>query len=116
MADSPATRYATPRQLFAWATFDWAATPFFVVVITFIFAAYFTQAVAANPVDGTAQWGWAMTIAALIIGVLAPIFGAVADAGGRRKPWLRRLRAHRRCRHGGLVGDHAPRRASCCWR
>ncbi len=88
MADSPATRYATPRQLFAWATFDWAATPFFVVVITFIFAAYFTQAVAANPVDGTAQWGWAMTIAALIIGVLAPIFGAVADAGGRRKPWL----------------------------
>lgn len=88
MADSRPTRYATPRQLLAWATFDWAATPFFVVVITFIFAAYFTQAVAANPVDGTAQWGWAMTIAALIIGVLAPIFGAVADAGGRRKPWL----------------------------
>ena len=64
MPDSRPTRYATPRQLFAWATFDWAATPFFVVVITFIFAAYFTQAVAANPVDGTAQWGWAMTCAA----------------------------------------------------
>ena len=87
-AAAPAHAYASPRQLFAWATFDWAATPFFVVVVTFIFAAYFTQAVAANPVDGTAQWGWAMTISALVIGVLAPIFGAVADAGGRRKPWL----------------------------
>ncbi|MFO1036614.1 MAG: MFS transporter [Geminicoccaceae bacterium] len=88
MPDSRPTGYATPRQLFAWASFDWAATPFFVVVITFIFASYFTQAVAADPVRGTAQWGWAMTCAAIVIGVASPVFGAIADAGGRRKPWL----------------------------
>src|SRR4051812_25897452 len=88
LPDTPPPRHATPRQLFAWATFDWAATPFFVVVITFIFAAYFTQAVAANPVEGTAQWGWAMTCAAVLIGIASPVFGAIADAGGRRKPWL----------------------------
>lgn len=88
MPASPQPRHATPMQLFFWATFDWAATPFFVVVMTFIFAAYFTQAVAANPVEGTALWGWAMTAAAVLIGTTSPVFGAIADAGGRRKPWL----------------------------
>lgn len=79
---------ASPRQLAAWASYDWASSPFFAVIITFVFAAYFTQGVAPDQVVGTAQWGWAMTISALLIAAASPILGAVADAGGRRKPWL----------------------------
>lgn len=79
---------ATTRQLAAWASFDWASSPFFAVIITFVFASYFTQGVAPDAVVGTAEWGWAMTISALLIAVASPILGAVADAGGRRKPWL----------------------------
>jgi MFS transporter, UMF1 family len=74
--------------LFAWALYDWAATPFFAVIITFVFAAYFTQAVAANEIDGTAQWGFAIALSGLVIAVLSPMLGAIADVGGRRKPWL----------------------------
>jgi UMF1 family MFS transporter len=79
---------ATPRQRLAWALYDWANSPFFAVIITFVFAAYFTQAVAPDPVTGTAWWGWAMTGSALVIAVSAPVMGAIADAGGPRKPWL----------------------------
>ncbi len=79
---------ASPRQLLAWAFYDWASTPFFAVVITFVFAAYFTQSVAANPIDGTAQWGFTMALSGLTIAVLSPMLGAIADVGGRRKPWL----------------------------
>jgi MFS transporter, UMF1 family len=72
----------------AWAIYDWAATPFFAVIITFVFAAYFTQAVAANEIDGTAQWGFAIALSGLVIAILSPMLGAIADVGGRRKPWL----------------------------
>jgi MFS transporter, UMF1 family len=80
--------HATPRQLFCWALYDWAATPFFAVIITFVFAAYFTQGVAANEIEGTTQWGFAIALSGLTIAVLSPMLGAIADVGGRRKPWL----------------------------
>jgi len=72
----------------AWCFYDWAASAFPAVITTFVFATYFTQGVAADPVTGTAMWGHATAIAGLTIAVLAPIVGAVADHGGRQKPWL----------------------------
>ncbi|MCB2101091.1 MAG: MFS transporter [Rhodobacterales bacterium] len=72
----------------AWAVFDWANSAFPAVIVTFVFAAYFTQGVAADTVTGTAQWGWAMSLSALAVALSAPVLGAVADQTGRRKPWL----------------------------
>jgi MFS transporter, UMF1 family len=37
---------------------------------------------------GSALWGYAMGAAGLTIGVLAPVLGAIADAGLPRKPWI----------------------------
>ena len=54
----PRDAHATPRQMLAWAFFDWASSPFFAVVITFVFATYVTTVVAPNEIEGTAQWGW----------------------------------------------------------
>ena len=88
LSGPPPAAPATTPQMAAWAFFDWAASPFFTIIITFIFPAYFTRAVAADPVTGTALWGWAMTGAAVLIAVLSPVLAAIADTGGRRKPWL----------------------------
>lgn len=79
---------SSSRQLLAWALYDWANSPYFAVILTFVFATYFTQGVAVNEIDGTAQWGLAMSISALLIALSSPVLGAIADAGGRRKPWL----------------------------
>jgi len=73
---------------FSWALYDWANSAFAAVIVTFVFATYFSQAVAIDEVTGTAQWGWAMTVSALLAAVLGPTLGAIADAGGRRKPWI----------------------------
>ena len=76
------------RALFAWCLYDWANSAFPTVVATFVFAAYFTKAVAADVVSGTAQWGYAMSLSALGVALAGPLLGAVADHSGRRKPWL----------------------------
>ncbi len=76
------------KSLIAWALYDWANSAFPTVVITFVFAAYFTKGVAANEVIGTSQWGYAMSLSAFAVAMVAPALGAIADVGGRRKPWL----------------------------
>lgn len=79
---------APTRALVAWAFYDWANSAVATVVTSFVFATYFTRAVAESPELGTAQWSHAQSAAALAIAILSPILGAVADRGGRRKPWL----------------------------
>jgi UMF1 family MFS transporter len=86
---APAMQPAAPtRDLVAWSLYDWANSAFPTVVTTFVFAAYFTQAVAASPELGTAQWSRAQSLAALAVALLSPVLGAIADRGGSRKPWL----------------------------
>lgn len=71
-----------------WVLFDWAAQPFFTLVTTFVYAPYFAGALVADPVRGQALWGYATAFAGLVIALLSPVLGAIADAGGRRKPWI----------------------------
>lgn len=76
------------RGRLAWCFYDWANSAFPTVIITFVFAAYFTEGVVKDSVAGTAMWGQAMGYSAFVVAVLAPMLGAVADHTGRRKPWL----------------------------
>src|SRR5215813_916285 len=79
------------RAVIAWCLYDWANSAFPAIVQTFVFATYFTSAVAPTPAVGTVLWGQANSIAALAIAILGPVFGAIADQGGARKPWLSAL-------------------------
>jgi UMF1 family MFS transporter len=76
------------RGRLSWAFYDWANSPFTTIVITFVFPAYFAQGIVGDEVRGAALWGYAIGISGALIAVLGPIFGAIADEGGRRKPWL----------------------------
>ena len=76
------------KQIIAWSFYDWANSAFPTLVTTFIFATYFTRMVAKNTFIGTAMWGDATAIAALVIAILGPILGAITDRTGRRKPWI----------------------------
>lgn len=79
---------APSKGLFAWAMYDWANSAYFVMIQTFVFAAYFAQSIAENETVGTALWGNMIGIAGLVIAFTAPFLGAIADEGGRRKPWI----------------------------
>lgn len=68
--------------------FDWAAQPFFTVVTTFIFGPYFIARMASDPAAGQAAWGYGVAAAGVVIAILSPVLGSVADQTGRRKPWI----------------------------
>jgi UMF1 family MFS transporter len=68
--------------------FDWAAQPYFTLINAFIFAPFFATALAANPADGQALWGYAAGFAGFLIAVMSPVMGGVADRVGPRKPWI----------------------------
>jgi len=76
------------KKIIAWALFDWGNSSFSAIITTFIFAAYFTRQVAENQIIGTHQWGNAIALSGLLVAILGPIFGAIADYGGARKRWL----------------------------
>jgi UMF1 family MFS transporter len=76
------------RAIFAWCLYDWANSPYITLITTFVFSTYFTQGVAPTPEKGAAWWGWTMGASAIVIALLSPVLGAIADRGGRRKPWL----------------------------
>ncbi|QCI64748.1 MFS transporter [Phreatobacter stygius] len=84
----PPAEPARSAAITGWVLFDWAAQPYFTLINTFVYAPFFASAVAANPVEGQAMWGFATSAAGLAIAFLSPILGAIADASGRRKPWI----------------------------
>ncbi|WP_235896679.1 MFS transporter [Oceanidesulfovibrio marinus] len=82
------SRYATRKEMVAWALYDCSNNGFVTPIQTFIFAAYFTKAVAENPAIGSAMWGNMISLAGLVVALGGPLLGAVADRAGRRKPWI----------------------------
>lgn len=93
---------------FAWAVFEWARNPYYILIVIYIFAPYFAREVigadviASGELDGldpatavqTANAKGQAAIASVtkwagFVGALtAPFLGAALDRGGRRKPLL----------------------------
>jgi UMF1 family MFS transporter len=71
-----------------WALFEWGRNPHVLLVTIYIFAPYFTATVVGDPVRGQAVWGYVNGIGGFGIALLGPVLGAIADTGGRRKPWI----------------------------
>ena len=80
--------YPRRAAVISWIFFDWAAQPYFTLITTFVFAPYFATHVASDPASGQALWGFATAAAGLLIALMSPVLGAIADSSGRRKPWI----------------------------
>jgi UMF1 family MFS transporter len=78
----------TRGRVVAWAFWDWGSAAFNAVVTTFVFTVYITGSSFGDEDVISAQLGWALSIAGLLIAVLAPITGQRSDTSGRRKFWL----------------------------
>ncbi len=79
---------ASPLGQISWAMFDFARSPYILLITIYIFAPYFTNVLVHDPVRGQAIWGNILGYSGIAIALLAPFLGAIADAGGRRKPWI----------------------------
>ena len=74
----------------AWALYDFGNSTFATTVMAGLFPAFFKQYWSAGIDAATSTWnlGLANGISSLIVVVLAPIVGALADAGQAKKRWL----------------------------
>jgi len=78
------------RELRAWAMYDWANSAFQTTIIAAIFPIFF-QKVAAADVPGpvaTSRFAWATTWAILVVAMVAPLLGAIADRAPVKKRFL----------------------------
>jgi UMF1 family MFS transporter len=76
------------KKVWGWMMYDWAAQPYNTLLITFIFAPYFTSAVVGDPVAGQSMWGIMLAIVGITLAFMGPVSGAIADTTGPRKPWV----------------------------
>jgi UMF1 family MFS transporter len=77
-------------ELRAWAMYDWANSAFQTTIIAAVFPIYFHSVVASGlpPATATSRFAWATTIAIVIVAVVAPLLGAIADYAAMKKKLL----------------------------
>ena len=81
------TNISTRKRIWGWFFFDWASQPYNTLLITFIFAPYVKELMG----DGSAAqsaWGFGIGAAGIVIALLAPVLGAMADLSGNRLRWI----------------------------
>src|SRR5262245_11990900 len=74
----------------AWAMYDWANSAVQTTIIAAVFPIYFHNVVAADlgDAEATSRFAWATTLAIVIVAVVAPLLGAIADYAAMKKKLL----------------------------
>lgn len=85
---SASTAVPDRKSVASWCLYDWANSAFTTLVVTFVYATYFTQTFAENADRGTVLWSRGVTVSSLIIALVSPVLGAMADRSGLRRPFL----------------------------
>ena len=80
----------TRRGELAWALYDWANSAFATTVLAGLFPVFFKSYwnSGVDPATSTLRLGTANSVASLVIALMAPALGAIADAGGLRRRLL----------------------------
>ena len=85
-----AKKYHLTRAAWAWAMADWANSAYTTTVIAVFFPIFFKQFWASNllATESTFYLGLSNSINSIILFVVAPFLGALADISGRKKLYL----------------------------
>lgn len=75
------------REVLAWCFFDFANSSFTTLIVTVAYSIYFAQVVAKG-YQAEQLWGWGYSGSMLIIAILSPWLGAVADCSAKKKQFL----------------------------
>jgi UMF1 family MFS transporter len=79
------------RVINAWAMYDWANSAFAVIILTAVFPVYYRGLVTnagRGAEDATAYWAYTTSLSLLVVALLGPMLGAMADIAGGKKRFL----------------------------
>lgn len=87
-----APSYASRREIFGWAMFDFANQAYTLLIITVVFGELFTTVIVGDRGDGfrlaNFLWSLALAISYLMVVITAPLCGAVMDYRAEKKRFL----------------------------
>jgi len=74
----------------SWSMYDWANSAFATTIMAAVLPIYYSaiSEPSLTPNQATAYWGYTNSIALLLVALLSPILGAVADFRGAKKRYL----------------------------
>ncbi len=78
---------STKRERWAWYLYDFGNSAYAAVVLLAIYATYFKEGVVGGA-EGSRLWGLAIGIAMLVVAVISPVLGTIADFSGAKKRFL----------------------------
>jgi UMF1 family MFS transporter len=78
------------KSIFGWVLYDWANSAFATTVMASFFPIFFKEywTVGTDPVVSTAKLGLANAAAGILVALMAPVLGAIADRGEAKKKFL----------------------------
>lgn len=80
------------KEEISWCFYDWANSAYSMIITATILPIYFKM-VAGNggmsSADSTAYWGYTISISTLIVSILAPVLGTIADYKGNKKKFFK---------------------------
>jgi UMF1 family MFS transporter len=78
------------KKVISWSLYDWANSAFATSVMAGFFPVFFKQywSTGVEVTTSTFRLGMANSVASLIVAVLAPVLGAIADRGGAKMKFL----------------------------
>jgi UMF1 family MFS transporter len=88
LEDAAAASPVTKKEILGWCMYDVADSAFTTVIVTALYAPYFSKIVVGDPQRADFLWGIAASVSELVVAILAPILGAIADFSGSRKKFL----------------------------
>ncbi|NLE93213.1 MAG: MFS transporter, partial [Chloroflexi bacterium] len=71
----------------AWYLYDFGNSAYAAIILLAVFSAYFKNVVVGGA-EGTRMWGIAVGIAAILVALISPILGAIADSSRSKKLFL----------------------------
>ncbi len=74
----------------AWCLYDWANSAFATTVMAALLPPYFSNVAAAGlpGAQATSYWGYGVSLSMVLVAVMGPILGAIADYAGGKKRFL----------------------------
>jgi len=87
MEQSLTTQKVSRRNRWSWYFYDFGNSAYAAVVLLAVYSSYFKNAVVGGA-EGTRLWGISIGIAAVVVALISPVLGSIADFSKAKKKFL----------------------------
>lgn len=76
------------KKILGWISYDFANSAFTTVIVTVVYSVYFKSEIVGKEGVGDSLWGLSVSISMLIVALISPVLGSIADHTHSKKKFL----------------------------